>query len=64
MATIRGTWRDDGTFIGFDYEHQNWYDTQDRASKLCDPYYSPRARLGNASNPITVISARDNIIPD
>lgn len=56
--TIHGTWRDDGTFIGFDYVHQHWYDT----SETCGRDRSRPA--GSAANPIEFISARDNIIPD
>ena len=56
--TIRGTWRNDGSFIGFDYHHQHWFDTAETANR--DPAYPQ----GSASNPIASISARDNIIPD
>ena len=58
MARINGTWRDDGTFVGFDYANQHWYDTAPTAKRdLSRP-------LGTASNPIPTVSARDDIIPD
>ena len=46
---VRGTWRSDKTFIGFDYESQCWIDT----SPTCERDLS--CRLGSASNPLTWI---------
>ena len=56
--TVRGTWRSDGTFIGFDYGNQHWYDTAESAKR--DPAFPQ----GSANNPIAFISASDDIIPD
>ena len=55
---INGTWRDNGTFIGFDYEHQHWYETAPDAERDC---LKP---LGSASNPYAVVPPNADIIPD
>lgn len=30
---IRGSFRDDGSFIGYDYDNQEWIDTNDEEDK-------------------------------
>ncbi len=55
---INGTWRDDGTFIGFDYAHQHWYDTDP------DGEHDIMAPPGTARNPIAVIPVGAEIVPD
>lgn len=45
---IRGARYPDGRYVGFDYAHQAWIDT--------DSPYPPNTskRIGSASNPITI----------
>jgi hypothetical protein len=57
MATIRGS-RQTGHFVGFDYQNQNWYDTNPQTPR--DETKSP----GSAGNPIARLDSTDTIILD
>ena len=57
---INGAYRPDGSFIGFDYENQNWYETGGRIGNPAVFAGNP----GSASNPIPVIPTDAEIIPD
>jgi hypothetical protein len=57
MATIRGS-RQAGHFVGFDYQSQNWYDTNPQTPR--DETKPP----GSAGNPIACLDSADTIILD